>query len=218
VLRWAATLASRAAVHKAAKAKAEKDRLALLPNPIRDWKCNGCSRMNAFVEGQFKAKAKKKQKKRAPKKKGDDDDDDSEGSEGSGKEGAAAAAAEEEAPPEPIARCHSCGAAHTYVPRGRRGVAVLSHNALAAAFDALQGDGWAHKGGWLSAAKLSQWHGITADDRDDQGSGAVLKIELIQNNLAGPLPPSVCKLQAVTHLLLDQNGERPSAFVFFLLF
>jgi len=186
-------------VQKAAAAKAEKERLALLPNPTRDWKCSGCNRMNTYVEGQFKKKMKKKQKKKAR-----NDDDDSDDSDGSGKEDGDGSPIEE--PPEPIARCFSCGVAHTYVPRGRRGLAVLSENALSMAFDVFDGDNWTRKSGWRRAVKLSDWYGITADDKDDQATGAVLKIELVQNNLNGPFASSLCKLNTVTHLLLDQNG------------
>jgi hypothetical protein len=196
--RWAAILASREVVQKAAAAKAEKERLALLPNPTRDWKCSGCNRMNTYVEGQFKKKKKKKQKKAR------NDDDGSDDSEGSGKEDDDGNPIEE--PPEPIARCLSCGVAHTYVPRGRRGLAVLSENALSMAFDVFDGDNWTRKSGWRRAVKLSDWYGITADDQEDKATGAVLKIELVKNNLSGPFASSLCKLSTVTHLLLDQNG------------
>jgi hypothetical protein len=47
---------------------------------------------------------------------------------------------------------------------------------------------------------------IKADDFDDRGSGAVTKVELMQNNLSGNVPTGFCKISTLTHLLLDQNN------------
>ena len=44
-----------------------------------------------------------------------------------------------------VARCYHCGSLHTYVPRGKRGLVVMSTNALSASFDALKGDDWKTK-------------------------------------------------------------------------
>jgi hypothetical protein len=208
LLEYAALLASRAAAKAQAVAKEEAKRLALIPNPHRDWKCNGCNKVNTVVPGQVKKKREQK-KKPAKKKKGPDDDSTDSDDE-------APPAVVEEEIPDPVARCHHCGVKHTYVPRGKRGMVVMSTNALSATFEALKGDDWVNRKGWLRAMRLSDWHGISADDHTDRGSGAVLKVELIENGLSGDLPSALCKLTSLTHLLLDQNpvtGSLPAELV-----
>ena len=107
----------------------------------------------AGAVGAPKARRKKKKKKT---KRGAESDSDSD----SDKE-------EAEAPPEPAARCKACGVAHTYLPRGKRGLTVAQGNALVAFFDRLGGDTeWRANKGWGRASKLSDWHGVTVCERD----------------------------------------------------
>jgi hypothetical protein len=167
-LEYQTLVQGRKALKKAEHEKAEVTRLALMPNPARDWKCNGCNYINKVVPGSVATKAKSKKKKKKKKKKRGDDSDSSD----SDFDDEKAAAAEEEAPPEPVTRCFACGVPHTYMPRGRKGLGVLALNALTEAYDALSGDGWTSKKGWLRALKLSDWHGIkvvkaTTNDDDD---------------------------------------------------
>jgi len=110
-------MAGRAASKKQAAEKEIAERLTLISNPHRDWKCNGqsdvpldikrswhvllglthqswptgCNRMNTVLPGTVK---KKKQKKKKKKKKGSNSDGSDEDSEASDEE--------EESTPDPV--------------------------------------------------------------------------------------------------------------------
>ena len=67
--------------------------------------------------------------------------------------------------------------------------------ALAAFYHATNGANWANSDNWLSDAPLDEWHGIDTDS-----DGRVLRIQLVENSLAGPLPGELGDLSAVRQL------------------
>ena len=72
--------------------------------------------------------------------------------------------------------------------------------ALVALYNATDGPNWGNNENWLTAAPLSEWHGITTD-RD----GRVVQITLFRNQLSGPIPPELGRLANLTHLDLSFN-------------
>lgn len=79
--------------------------------------------------------------------------------------------------------------------------------ALVALYRATGGPDWRTNTNWLSEAPLGDWHGITVN-----GDGRVTRLDLIANNLAGPIPPEIGKLTELTFLRIYGNlltGELP---------
>jgi hypothetical protein len=72
--------------------------------------------------------------------------------------------------------------------------------ALEALFKSCGGAGWYQKGGWMTDAGLGEWHGVTVD-----AEGRVIKLDLWNNNLAGPLPSEIQQLSALQRLNLSCN-------------
>jgi hypothetical protein len=72
--------------------------------------------------------------------------------------------------------------------------------ALEALFKSCGGAGWKKKGGWMTDAELGEWAGVTVD-----AEGRVIKLDLWENNLAGPLPSEIHKLPALQVLDLRDN-------------
>jgi len=80
--------------------------------------------------------------------------------------------------------------------------------ALEAFYEAAGGPNWTNNDGWLTAAPLGDWHGVTTDSR-----GRVTELELTENNLTGEIPPELGDLTALTTLDFFRNhltGEIPS--------
>ena len=73
---------------------------------------------------------------------------------------------------------------------------------LVAFYHATGGPGWWNSENWLTDAPLDQWHGIRVDDPH---TGRVVEILLQDNNLAGPIPPEIGSLAALTTLDLWRN-------------
>jgi hypothetical protein len=73
--------------------------------------------------------------------------------------------------------------------------------ALEAFFKSTGGADWKEKGGWMTDAELGDWHGVEVDEE-----GRVIKLELGDNGLAGPLPSDMQQLSALQRLDLDENA------------
>jgi hypothetical protein len=77
---------------------------------------------------------------------------------------------------------------------------VSDRLALEALFKSCGGAGWEQKGGWMTDAGLGEWEGVTVD-----AEGRVTKLDLHNNNLAGPLPSELQQLSALNVLYLSYN-------------
>ncbi len=87
--------------------------------------------------------------------------------------------------------------------------ASTNRDALAALYNATNGDEWDENGNWLSDAPLDQWYGVTVDD-----SGVVTALDLRGNSLNGELPPELGDLAGLEELELWGNsifGKIPSS-------
>jgi hypothetical protein len=73
--------------------------------------------------------------------------------------------------------------------------------ALEALFKSTGGTGWAEKGGWMTDAELGDWHGVEVDEK-----GRVIRLDLEENGLAGPLPSDIQQLSALQRLYLSENA------------
>ncbi|CAM9791854.1 unnamed protein product [Chrysoparadoxa australica] len=75
-------------------------------------------------------------------------------------------------------------------------------------FECTNGRNWAQSSGWSTDNPLSSsWYGVTV------AGGHVTKLELARNGLSGAIPPSLGKLENLTHLCLNENtleGPIPS--------
>ena len=78
--------------------------------------------------------------------------------------------------------------------------AVTEREALAALYATTGGPGWANRSGWLTAAPLSNWHGVQVDDQ-----GRVVGLSLSWNGLAGRIPPELRGLTELRYLDLGGN-------------
>ncbi len=81
--------------------------------------------------------------------------------------------------------------------------------ALAALYNATNGDDWEEKDNWLTDAPLEDWHGVTTD-----AEGAVTGLELRYNDIDGEMPPEIGNLANLETLDLSGNeldGEIPPA-------
>ncbi|MDE2763494.1 MAG: Ig-like domain-containing protein [Gemmatimonadota bacterium] len=86
-------------------------------------------------------------------------------------------------------------------------VANPDRAALVALYEATGGPHWTERHNWLSDVPLDRWTGVSTD-----GSGRVVRIELVRNNLKGPLPPelgNLTDLQLLRILSNDLTGPIP---------
>ncbi len=83
--------------------------------------------------------------------------------------------------------------------------------ALVAFYDSTNGDNWTNNDNWLSSdSALSTWYGVTVSD------GRVERIKLTNNNLVGPLPNELGKLDQLTAINFAGNkinGNLPDSLV-----
>ncbi len=92
-------------------------------------------------------------------------------------------------------------------------------------YDSTGGDGWTHKGNWLSNRPVGEWYGVEVNDAgrvvtldlDENGLVGMLPgaleglaeletLELYRNSLSGPLPPELGNLANLKALHLWQNS------------
>ena len=69
------------------------------------------------------------------------------------------------------------------IPPAELRQAAANREALAAFYHATNGPGWTTSTNWLSAAPLDQWHGVSVG-----GDGAVVELDLADNQISGPIP------------------------------
>ena len=72
--------------------------------------------------------------------------------------------------------------------------------ALEAFYNSTGGPDWTNQENWMTDAPLVQWHGVWANQH-----GKVIRIELYNNNLEGPIPPEVGKLEHLESLTIGGN-------------
>ena len=71
---------------------------------------------------------------------------------------------------------------------------------LEALYDATGGPQWTRQDNWKTDAALGEWHGVTVDAND-----RVTKLLLVQNGLAGPIPPELGRLSELRELILHSH-------------
>ena len=72
--------------------------------------------------------------------------------------------------------------------------------ALTALYNATGGPNWTNSENWVGDAPLNDWYGVTTDE-----TGAVLGLDLANNNLQGVLPPEIADLTNLKSLNLSGN-------------
>ena len=94
---------------------------------------------------------------------------------------------------------------------GRARITVVEpsdRGALVSLYRSAGGANWSERRNWLTDAPLGEWHGVTVDQ-----TGRVVRLELKENNLAGPIPPQIAQLTQLRRLELEDNaldGRIPS--------
>lgn len=87
--------------------------------------------------------------------------------------------------------------------------AAADKTTLVALYEATRGDEWFSHDGWLSDTPIGDWYGVTTNEE-----GRVVKLDLSNNNLQGPIPRALSELTALTILDLYRNrldGPIPTA-------
>lgn len=84
--------------------------------------------------------------------------------------------------------------------------------ALVALYEATDGPNWVNNDNWLTEAPLREWYGVGWEWHD--GEERVERLLLYDNNLSGPIPDAISRLDRITTLHLDGNhitGPIPTA-------
>ena len=81
--------------------------------------------------------------------------------------------------------------------------APTDRHALAALYNASDGQNWINRGNWLSEEPLDTWYGVTTDAR-----GRVTELRLSKNRLSGGIPPELGTLSSLR--VLQFTGNRLS--------
>ena len=79
--------------------------------------------------------------------------------------------------------------------------------ALVAFYRATDGPNWVNSENWLTDAPLGEWYGV-----DTGATGRVVRLDLHENDLKGPIPPELGNLDRLESLVLSSNelfGEIP---------
>ena len=79
--------------------------------------------------------------------------------------------------------------------------AETDREALAALYNATDGENWNISDNWLSDAPLDEWDGVTTND-----DGRVTELRLFDNALSGEIPAELDNLSNLTTLGLSFNG------------
>ena len=79
--------------------------------------------------------------------------------------------------------------------------AETDREALAALYNATDGENWNRSANWLSDAPLGEWHGVTTND-----DGRVTELYLFSNGLNWLLPAELGSLSNLEKLYLASNG------------
>ncbi|MXW17109.1 MAG: hypothetical protein F4X60_03135 [Gemmatimonadetes bacterium] len=85
-------------------------------------------------------------------------------------------------------------------------VVPSERDALAALYNATNGDNWADNTNWMTDRPLGQWFGV------EVSAGQVILVDLWENNLSGTIPPEIGNLGGLERLELGNNrieGEIP---------
>ena len=80
-------------------------------------------------------------------------------------------------------------------------VADLEREALVALYHATGGPNWVNAENWLTDAPLGDWNGVNTD-----ASGRVVQLNLLFNNLSGPVPNELGDLTGLARLNLTGNN------------
>ena len=78
---------------------------------------------------------------------------------------------------------------------------TVDRDVLVALYQAMGGPDWHSADNWLTDAPLEDWYGINAD-----AAGRVVRLDLIANNLTGPIPPELGSLDGLGRLRLARNA------------
>ena len=84
----------------------------------------------------------------------------------------------------------------------------LDYFPLAALYYSTNGSAWANNTNWLSEKPLNTWYGVSTN-----ASGEVTHLDLLANNLQGPIPPEIGQLVNLSFLYVSDNeltGNIPS--------
>ena len=78
---------------------------------------------------------------------------------------------------------------------------IIQRYVLAVMFYSINGDGWTNNAHWTSGEDHCNWYGISCDNF----KGVVSKLNLVANNLIGPLPTEISQLTGLEHINLSSN-------------
>ena len=77
---------------------------------------------------------------------------------------------------------------------------AVEREALIAIYNALDGDHWNNNENWCSDKPVSEWYGVTTDDK-----GFVYQLHFVSNNLSGAIPNDIGNLSKVNEIELSNE-------------